>query len=70
MSPRKKKTTKVTDMVRTLADIPQVDEPRRSISLRVDGKLYDRAKERFGNKVGTVFEALLRDALDKLDEKK
>lgn len=70
----KKKVTKkaeLSEVVKVLAQLDnKSDEPRRSISLRVDGQLYDKAKERLGSRMGLVFESALREALQALEDEK
>lgn len=72
---RRKKDDKkanLADVVRALAQMGEhkTDEPRRTVSVRVDGQLYDRAKAQLGSRMGIVFETALRDALQALDEDK
>lgn len=70
----KKKITKkaeLSDVVKVLAQLDNKNaEPRRSISLRVDGQLYDKAKAQLGSRMGLVFEHALRDALAALEDEK
>lgn len=69
---KESKNSNLSDVAKALAQVGEhrTEEPRRSISLRVDGQLYDRAKAHFGNRLGIVFETALRDALQALDDDK